>query len=332
LASDGAYDHQIASALHVDRSTVQRTRHRFCCDGLDAALYESPRPGAEPKLDGKGEAFLVALACSKAPEGREHWSMQLLADRLVELEIIDSISDETVRRTLKNSLKPWQKVQWCIPSVDATFVCAMADVLDLYAEPPDAKRPLVCFDEMPYQLTSDVRDAEPCRPGRAAREDYEYKREGTCNFFLHFAPHEGLRHVEVTERRTAVDVAQELRAMVDRHFPEAEKIHLVWDNLNVHNLAVLYLAYSPSEARRIAEKFELHYTPKHGSWLNMAEIEWSVLARQCLGVRMPTRERLAEAVDSWERERNFARATVTWRFTTPAARTSLARLYPELAA
>lgn len=204
--------------------------------------------------------------------------------------------------------------------------------MDLYSEPPDPKRPLVCFDEMPYQLTSDVRDPEPCQPGRAAREDYEYKREGTCNLFLHFAPHEGLRHVEVTERRTAVDVAHELRAMVDRHFPEAEKIRLVWDNLNVHNLAVLYLAYSPSEARRIAEKFELHYTPKHGSWLNMAEIEWSVLARQCLAGRLPIRERVAEAIDSWERERNLARETVTWRFTTAAARTSLARLYPALEA
>lgn len=138
--------------------------------------------------------------------------------------------------------------------------------------------------------------------------------------------------MEVSERRTALDVAHELRAIVCDHFPEAEKIRLVWDNLNVHTLAVLYLAYPPDEARRIAEKFELHYTPKHGSWLNMAEIEWSVLARQCLAGRIPTQERLAEAVDSWERERNLARATVTWRFTTPAARTSLARLYPALAA
>lgn len=206
----------------------------------------------------------------------------------------------------------------------------MEDVLELYAEPPDPKRPLVCFDEMPYQMLSDVRPPEACAPGRAARQDYEYKREGTCNLFLHLAPHEGWRHVEVTERRTALDVAQELRALADVYFPEAEVIRLVWDNLNVHTLAVLYLAFPPAEARRIARKFELHYTPKHGSWLNMCEIEWSVLARQSLGQRLPDRLQVDTVVDAWEEQRNKAHATVTWRFTTETARTRLARLYPEL--
>jgi hypothetical protein len=206
----------------------------------------------------------------------------------------------------------------------------MEDILDLYAEPPDPKRPLVCLDEMPYQLLSDVRPPEPCSPGRAAREDFEYRREGTCNLFMHFAPHEAWRHVEVSEHRTALDMAHELRALSDVHFPAAEKIRLVWDNLNVHTLAVLYLAYPPEEARRLAKRFELHYTPKHGSWLNMAELEWSVLARQCLGQRLPARERVAAEVESWEAERNGAQATVTWRFTTDTARTRLTRLYPKL--
>jgi hypothetical protein len=206
----------------------------------------------------------------------------------------------------------------------------MEDVLDLYAEPADPKRPLVCFDEMPYQMLSDVRPPQPCAPGRVAREDYEYRREGTCNLFLHFAPHEGWRHVEVTERRTAIDVAYELRAMADVYFPDAEVIRLVWDNLNVHTLAVLYLAFPPEEARRIARKFELHYTPKHGSWLNMAEIEWSVLSRQCLGQRIPDRLQVETVVDAWQEQRNQAHATVHWRFTTQTARSRLARLYPEL--
>lgn len=202
-------------------------------------------------------------------------------------------------------------------------------MLDLYAEPADPWRPLVCFDEMPSPMLSDVRPPEPCAPGRPARQDYEYKREGTCNVFLHFAPHQGWRHVEPTERRTGVDVAHELQALSDVYFPEAEGIRRVWDNRNVHTLAVLYLAFSPEEARRIARRFELHYTPKHGSWLNMAELEWSVLARQSLQQRLPSREQVTEVTNAWEEQRNEAHASVTWRFTTETARTRLARLYPE---
>jgi hypothetical protein len=214
--------------------------------------------------------------------------------------------------------------------VDAAFVARMEDVLDLYAEPPDPARPLVCFDEMPYQLLRDVRSPEPCAPGRPAREDYEYKREGTCNIFLSFAPHLGWRRVAVTERRTALDVAQELRHLVEVDFPEAEVIRVVLDNLNVHTLAVLYEAFPPAEARRIARKLELHHTPKHGSWLNMDELELSVLDRQCLAQRLPSREEVAAAAAGWEARRNAAQVKVTWRFTTVAARTKLARLYPVL--
>lgn len=214
--------------------------------------------------------------------------------------------------------------------MDAAFVAPMEDVLDLYAEPPDPARPLVCFDEKPLQLLSDVRPPEPCAPGRARREDYEYRREGTGNVFLSFAPHLGWRHVDVTERRTALDVAHQLRRLVDVDFPDATVIRLVWDNLNVHRLAVLYAAFPPAEARRIARRLELHPTPKHASWLNMAELELSVLDRQCLAQRLPSREAAAQAVAPWEATRNTARVKVTWRFTTDAARLKLARLYPTL--
>lgn len=209
----------------------------------------------------------------------------------------------------------------------------MEDVLDLYAEAPDPERPLVCFDEKPVQLLGDVRPPEPAAPGpqgHPRRADYEYRREGTCNVFLSFAPHLGWRRVEVTERRTAVDVAHQLRRLADEDFPDAAAIRLVWDNLNVHTLAVLYEAFPPAEARRLARRFELHPTPKHGSWLNTVELELSVLERQCLGRRLPTRAAVADAAAAWERGRNAARVKVTWRFNTDAARHKLARLYPAL--
>ncbi len=212
----------------------------------------------------------------------------------------------------------------------AAFVAPMEDVLDLYAEAPDPERPLVCFDEKPLQLLSDVRPPEPCAPGRTRREDYEYKREGTCNVFLSFAPHLGWRHVDVTERRTALDVAQQFKRLVDVDFPDATVVRVVLDNLNVHRLSVLYDAFPPAEARRIARKLELHPTPKHASWLNMAELELGVLDRQCLARRLPSRDAAAAAVAPWEATRNAARVKVTWRFTTDAARTRLARLYPAL--
>jgi hypothetical protein len=208
----------------------------------------------------------------------------------------------------------------------------MEDVLDLYAEPSDALRPLVTFDERPVQLLSDVRDPVPSKPGQPRRQDYEYKREGTCNLFCFFAPHEKWRHVDTTEQRTAVDFAHEMKWLVDERYPEAEVIRLVVDNLNIHSPASLYQAFSPGEARRIAKKLEFHYTPKHASWLNMNELELAVLSRQCLKQRLGSREEVAREVAAWERDRNAAGATVTWRFTTAHARTRLAKLYPALEA
>jgi hypothetical protein len=204
----------------------------------------------------------------------------------------------------------------------------MEDVLDLYAAPPDPRRPLVCFDELPYQLVSETRTPRPARPGRAARYDYEYKREGTANVFLHVAPHLGWRHVAVTARRTAQDFAHQMRALVDEHFPQAEVIRLVSDNLNTHGAAALYATFAPAEARRLARKLEFHHTPPHGSWLNMAEIELSVLSGQCLARRLCARPTLAAEAAAWERRRNAARATITWRFTAADARVKLHRVYP----
>jgi hypothetical protein len=204
----------------------------------------------------------------------------------------------------------------------------MEDVLDRYEAPDDPQRPLVCFDEMPYQLVSETRRPQPARPGRAARQDYEYKREGTANLFLHFAPQRGWRHVAVTDRRTSQDFAQQMRALVDEHFPDAVRIRVVLDNLNTHTGAALYEAFAPAEARRIARKLEFHHTPTHGSWLNQAEIELSVLSGQCLDRRIGDRPTLRAEIAAWEQQRNTAHATVDWRFTTATARLKLHRVYP----
>lgn len=186
------------------------------------------------------------------------------------------------------------------------------------------------FDEQPVQALSDVRAPEPCAPGRARREDDEYKREGTCNSFLSFAPHLGWRHADATTQRTALDVPRQLRRLVDVGFPDATVIRVVLDKLYVHRLSVLYEAFPPAEARRIAKKRELHQTPKHANWPNLDELELSVLTRQYLAQRLPSREAVAAAIAPWEAARNAAHVKVTWRFTTEAARTKLARLYPVL--
>jgi hypothetical protein len=206
----------------------------------------------------------------------------------------------------------------------------MEDVLEVYQRPFDPKRPLVCMDEISQQLLADSRPPLPMQPGKPAREDYEYVRHGTANVFLFFAPLLSWRHTKVTDHRTRRDWAEAMREVIDVHFPEAETIVLVMDNLNTHTPASFYEAFEPAEARRLAAKLEIHYTPKHGSWLNMAEIELSVFDRQCLDRRLPTQELVEQEATAWEAERNARQMTVDWRFTTADARIKLKRLYPSV--
>lgn len=206
----------------------------------------------------------------------------------------------------------------------------MEDVLEVYTRPFDPRRPQVCMDELSKQLVGETRTPLPTAPGQPARYDYEYVREGVANLFIFFEPLAGWRDVKVTAQRTRVDWATAVRELVDVHYPQAEKIVLVLDNLNTHSLGSLYEAFPPAEARRLVEKLELHYTPKHGSWLNMAESELSILARQCLARRIPEAAQLGQEVAAWQRERNRARMAMHWRFTTTEARIRLARLYPSL--
>lgn len=204
----------------------------------------------------------------------------------------------------------------------------MEDVLDVYALPYDAKHPVVCVDEGGKQLIGDVREPLPVRPGTLARYDSEYQRGGVANLFMCFEPLAGIRHVQVTQRKTSVDFARFLKQISDQWYPLAETILLVCDNLSTHTPAALYEAFLPAEAHRLRQRFQWHYTPKHGSWLNVAELELSVLARQCLDRRIPDEATLFQEVGAWERKRNNAVVKVNWQFTTADARIKLARLYP----
>jgi transposase len=334
LAADvGVCDEIIATTVAVSASTVYRTKRRFVEGNLERALSEEPRPGAARKLSGKDEALLVATACSRPPEGRARWTLELLAGEIVQLTTHERLSRETVRRRLaENALKPGRQKMWCIPKVTGEYVARMEDVLDLYADPPDPTRPVVCVDESPTQLIGEVRQPIPPEPGQVERYDYEYRRHGTLNLFVLLDAHRPWRRVTVSERRTAVDFAVCMRDLVDVDFPEAERIRVVMDNLSTHTPGSLYEAFPASEAHRILHRLEFHFTPKHASWLNMAEIEIGVLKGQCLDRRIDNRRRLEREIAAWERERNAAGARIQWMFTTETARTKMGRAYPNPAA
>lgn len=206
----------------------------------------------------------------------------------------------------------------------------MEDVLEVYKRPQSETHPLVCMDESSKQQIKETRTPLPLEPGQPQKYDSEYERNGVSNLFLFLAPLLGWRHVKVTDHRTRVDWAHAIKELVDVHFPQAERICVVMDNLNTHHPSSLYAAFSPQEARRIMDRLELHYTPKHGSWLNMAEMEFSVLQRQCLDRRIPDQQSLVDAVDAWQTERNEQHVEVDWRFTTADARIKLKRLYPVI--
>src|SRR5829696_6786368 len=297
LAADaGMPDETMAQSLGVGGSTVYRTKRRFVEGNLDKALHEEPRPGAARKLTAQEEALLVATACSRPPEGRARWTIELLAGEIVRLTEHESLSRETVRRRLaENELKPWREKMWCVPKIDGEYVARMEDVLDLYAEPPDPARPVVCLDESPLQLIGQVREPIPAAPGQVERVDYEYRRNGTVN--------------------------------VD--FPDAARIRVVQDNLSTHTPGSLYETFPAPEAHRILERLEFHYTPKHASWLNMVEIEIGVLKGQCLDRRIDHPEELEREIAAWQRRRNASGARVKWMFTTEKARAKMGRAYPK---
>jgi len=332
-ANTGWQDQEISKALRVSVPTIERVRQRFVEKGIEGAL--TPRRTTrkyQHLLDGAQEAHLIALACGTPPLGFRRWSLRLLANEMVKMEYIDEISYETIRSVMEgNELKPWLKEEWCIPpDQNAEFVYHMEDVLDVYHRPFDPNRPLVCFDETPVQLISETRQSIPVQTGQLARYDYEYRRQGSANLFMFFAPLQNWRHVKVTEQRTKKDWAWCMHDLVYQHFPNAERCILVEDNLNTHSPAALYEIFEPTKAKSILDRLEFHFTPKHGSWLNMAEIEFSVISRQCFSGYIPDIETLERETSAWEIERNTKKATVEWRFTTDDARIKLKKLYPVI--
>jgi transposase len=269
----GWSDSRIQEALEVSANTVQRVRKCCAQHGVqEAILPQQASRVRRRRLDGTQEAYLIALACSAPPERAARWTLRLLANKLVELGYVQTISHETVRQVLlATELKPWIKKQWCIPTqADAEFVYHMEDVLEVYTRSYDPKRPQVCMDEVNTQLLADTRQALPMEPGRAARQDYEYERQGVCNIFLACEPLMGKYYTMVAAQRTKQEWAQFIRQLSDESYPEADQIVLVMDNLNTHTLATLYEVFPVAEARRLSQRFEVHYTPKHASWLNMA--------------------------------------------------------------
>lgn len=326
-------DAQIQQALEVSPATIARVRKRCAQAGVqEAILPASAQRVRSRRLDGTQEAYLIALACSAPPEGHVRWTLRLLANQLVELGYVETVSHETVRQVLlANELKPWIKKQWCIPTApDAEFVYHMEDVLQVYTRPSDPARPVVCMDEINTQLLADTREPLPMEPGKTRCEDYEYERHGVCNVFLACEPLVGTRVTMTATQRTKQQWAEFVRRLADVHYPTADKIILVLDNLNTHTLAALYEVFPVAQARRLCQRFEVHYTPKHGSWLNMAEIELSALDRQCLSQRFASFEQAEQQIAAWTTRRNQRQTAIQWHFTAEDASIKLKHLYPSI--
>jgi hypothetical protein len=256
--------------------------------------------------------------------------LKLLANGLAEVTQHPSVSRETVRRRLDdNDLKPWQKKMWCVAKIDGEYIARMEDLLDLYAEPHDPKRPVVCFDESPIQLIGEVRVPITPKPGKRYRYDSEYKRNGTANLFVMVDANRSWRKVKTTDRRANEDFAVCMRDLVDVDYPDADKVRIVMDNLSTHTASAIYQTFPAAQARRILRRLQFHYTPKHASWLNMAEIEIGVLRRQCLDRRIDNRELLETEVRAWERRRTESGAQIRWMFSTDQARAKMAKSYPQ---
>ena len=334
----GMTDQAITAALSVSTSTVYRVKRDFVEYGLEAALSEGSRPGQPRKTGAHEDALLVSIACSTPPSGRCRWTLSLLAERWVALTAMEEVlsqretgSLECIRQRLKaNQLKPWQQKMWCVGQMDAAYIAQMEHILDVYAEPSCPERPLVNVDEAGKQLVGEVQAGTSMTPGQVSKVDYEYERKGVANIYLCFDRHRGWRHAKATHTKKAADFAELMRELVDVHYPAAECIRVVLDNLNTHQPASLYRAFPAPEARRLLRKLEFHYTPKHASWLNMVEIEIGNMNRQCLDRRIDSMDLLESELAAWETRRNRERASINWMFDVDKARTKLHRAYDKL--
>lgn len=323
---------QIQEAFGVGSTLIKSVRKRYVQNGREDALNRRKQPERpeKRKINGEQEAQIIALMCSERPEGQERWTLRAFTERIIGLEIIEQTSYETVRTVLRhNELKPWQEKQWCIARTgDGNYAYHLEEVLDVYVQPYNSRRPQVCIDEGSVQFTTDLTAALEMKPGQVKKVDYQYEREGYWSIFLACEPLTGKRVIQVTERRTKRDCAYFLRYVVDEMYPEAEQVVVVMDNLTTHTPGCLYEVFPAKEAMRIWKKLEIHHTPLHGSWLNMAEIELSVLGRQVLHERLSDIQTVRQRVATWQAKRNAHQIKINWRFTTEDARIKLKRLYP----
>ena len=337
---------ELAEWLDISPTTVNQIRRTYAESGLEAALRRKTRitPPVASKITGDFEAKVIAAALGPPPEGRSRWTLRLLAEHCMEKKYIVSVSYVAIGELLNtNELKPHLSKYWRIPKQnDPAFVANMEDVLGIYQRPHCKNTPVVCMDEKPLQLLDEIRERISAKPARidpdtqiqrcgyCEKIDSEYVRCGTASIFMFTEPLGGWRHVYALERRTKGDYAKMMRKIADEFYPECDRIIMVSDNLNTHDKASFYEAFPPQTAFRLAQKFEMHYTPKHGSWLNIAETELSALTMQCLGNRrIHSLEELNGTISDWEKERNKKQVGVKWHFTAEDARIKLKRLYPK---
>lgn len=321
----------VSQMFNISKKTINRILESYQSIGIEC-IYRKKRqtPPVESKITGEVEAHLIAMACHNPPEGYCKWTLRLLSERMVQMNYIDQISHTTVGKILKeNSLKPHLVEEWCIPKEQsADFAACMEDVLEVYSRPYDKRFPVVCMDEKPLQLLAEARLGRRKKNG-ALIQDSEYVRKGTCSIFLFTEPLAGYRHAKALEHRTKADWAKQMKWLADEVYPDAERIIMVCDNLNTHDKSSFYETFPPTEALRLAKRFEFHYTPKHGSWLDIAEIELSALSKQCLGKRrIDNLEDLNSELEKWHTDRNAKQTGVNWQFTTDDARIKLKHLYP----
>jgi len=319
-----------AAQLQVSDDSVAQWRNRYQAKGLEAALYDQPRSGRPIEIDGLERAKITALATSTPPDGYGQWSLRLLADKVVELGYDEAISHTTVGQILKkNELQPHLKKQWCLGQLDGAFMARMEKVLHLYALPYDPDYPVICFDERPCFLIGEVRPPELMKPGAVKKEHYEYEKNGSAVVLSAIEPLTGKRLSRVFAQRRKTEYAQFMQELA-QSYPQAKKIRLVQDNLNTHNDSSFYPEFLAEEAFALAQRFEFYYTPKSGSWLNMIELEFSALSKQCLNRRIPTLEELQKEVLAWTADRNQKAIKIQWQFSIQKARVKLNRHYQKV--
>lgn len=321
LRNKGYSAAEVADILEITPRTVINITSTYTEFGLERALNDDPRPGAPPKFDDRVKAKIVAIVCSDPPEGFDRWTLELLKAQVEKEKIVDSICKESIRVILQeHDLKPWQQEMWCVPKIDAEYASRMEAVLDIYELQHNPQWPVICVDEKPVQLIADKRDPIPSKEGRQRKVDYEYKRNGSANVFCGVEPLAGKYFNKVTETKSGIEFGTFL-GEIERSYPNAKKITLILDNFSSHTVKSVIAAHGEEEGKRIWDRFDVLYTPKHASWLNQGEIAIGMFSRQCLGhSRIGDIETLEKRTKAWNRYINRKKVKIQWNFTKEDAR------------